>query len=139
MILIGSILYNPINLNNDEKGEYDALVKHLKNELKISKGLELKRGLCVIKQEIEDVQNENVSRILPLEVLVEECKFNDELKTLVDHLKKNCNIFYIRRIRGDGNCYYRSVGYAYFELVIKSGIKHVECLLKSYFLYNLID
>ena len=39
-------------------------------------------------------------------------------------------IRYIRGIRGDGNCYYRAVGYGYFELVIKKGPQYIMDLIK---------
>ena len=41
------------------------------------------------------------------------------MKKMANQLKKDYNIIAVRNVRGDGNCYYRSVYYAYFELIIR--------------------
>ncbi len=41
----------------------------------------------------------------------------------------------LRRIRGDGNCYYRAVYYGYFELVIKKGEGALKALLDLWELF----
>ncbi len=38
----------------------------------------------------------------------------------------------VRRIRGDGNCYYRAVYYAYFELIINKGKPYLRELIELY-------
>ena len=40
----------------------------------------------------------------------------------IDSLIKN-GYMYIRRCKGDGNCYYRAVYYVYLETIISRGIK----------------
>jgi len=46
----------------------------------------------------------------------------------VKDLKNVHEITGIRRIYGDGNCFYRAVYYAYFEMVIKKGKKAIEAI-----------
>ena len=41
------------------------------------------------------------------------------IQNMAQELKDVYGINTIRRIRGDGNCYYRSFYYGYFELLIK--------------------
>ena len=48
---------------------------------------------------------------------------------LVHELKNKYEIKAIRKIRGDGNCYFRAVYYGYFEIVINKGIEAIEALL----------
>ena len=48
---------------------------------------------------------------------------------LVHELKNEYKIKAIRKIREDGNCYFRAVYYGYFELIIKKGIETIEALL----------
>ena len=47
----------------------------------------------------------------------------------VKDLKKKHKITGIRRIYGDGNCFYRAVYYGYFEMVINKGKKAIEAII----------
>lgn len=52
----------------------------------------------------------------------EEIKFN---RILVDLVEKMCDFMPVfRRIRGDGNCFYRAFGFSYLELIF---FKHFSC------------
>ena len=37
----------------------------------------------------------------------------------------------LRRIRGDGNCFYRGFGFAYFESLLKNKEEHERCFVFS--------
>jgi len=50
------------------------------------------------------------------------------VKTKVEELKKNYS--HIRKVRGDGNCFYRAMGYGYIERVIIQGEKAVKELVE---------
>lgn len=39
---------------------------------------------------------------------------------------------HIRRVRGDGNCFYRAIVYAYLERVIMIGVDGVRDLIELY-------
>ena len=63
---------------------------------------------------------------------------DNSLVDTVQELKSKYNIFYWRRIKGDGNCYYRSVLINYIELLITNSIKNDNhsiffCFIKEIF------
>ena len=63
------------------------------------------------------------------------------LENTVKEFKSKYNIFYWRRIKGDGNCYYRSVLINYIELLIINSIKNDNpsiffCFIKEIFFTN---
>ena len=45
-------------------------------------------------------------------------------------MKKEYMIKAMRHIRGDGNCYYRSVYFEYFEMVIMTGESSLKALIE---------
>ena len=51
------------------------------------------------------------------------------MQKMTDELKDSYKIVALRRIRGDGNCYYRAFYYGYFELLIKRGKPALDALL----------
>ena len=57
------------------------------------------------------------------------------IKPFVDH-----NLKYRRNIKNDDDSYYRSLGYAYIELVIKKGLINIESLIDLYIiLYQKVE
>ena len=52
-----------------------------------------------------------------------------KMRGKVEGLRRE-GIGYLRRTRGDGNCFYRAAGYGYLEHVVKQGTAHIESLLK---------
>ena len=49
-----------------------------------------------------------------------------KVRSLVD------NFSHIRQVRGDGNCFYRAIGYGYLELVILHGRDAIQDLILLY-------
>ena len=49
---------------------------------------------------------------------------DNSLLDIIQEFKSKYNIFYWRRIKGDGNCYYRSVLINYIEILIINSIKN---------------
>ena len=63
---------------------------------------------------------------------------DNSLLDIIMEFKSKYNIFYWRRIKGDGNCYYRSVLINYIELLISNSIKKDDpsiffCFIKEIF------
>ena len=61
---------------------------------------------------------------------------NKALSKTITELKEKYDIFYWRRIKGDGNCYYRSILINYIELIISLSInknkpEYFFCLIKE--------
>lgn len=60
------------------------------------------------------------------------------LANTIQELRDKYNIFYWRRIKGDGNCYYRSILINYIEILITNSIKNDNpsiffCFIKEIF------
>ena len=63
---------------------------------------------------------------------------DDLLIDIIKELKTKYEIYYWRRIKGDGNCYYRSILINYIEILIINGIKNSNptiffCFIKEIF------
>ena len=63
---------------------------------------------------------------------------DDLLIDIIKKLKSKYEIYYWRRIKGDGNCYHRSILINYIEILIVSGIKNSNpmiffCFIKEIF------
>ncbi len=52
------------------------------------------------------------------------------MRGMARELREQHGVKVIRRIRGDGNCYYRAVYFGYFELLIRKGKEYVGHLKK---------
>ena len=63
---------------------------------------------------------------------------DDLLINIIKELKTKYEIYYWRRIKGDGNCYYRSILITYLEILITNSIKNENpniffCFIKEIF------
>ena len=63
---------------------------------------------------------------------------DDLLIDIIKELKSKYEIYYWRRVKGDGNCYYRSILINYIEILIIKGIKNSNpniffCFIKEIF------
>ena len=63
---------------------------------------------------------------------------DDLLIDIIKELKSKYDIYYWRRIKGDGNCYYRCILITYIEILITNSIKNENpkiffCLIKEIF------
>jgi hypothetical protein len=63
---------------------------------------------------------------------------DDLLINIIKELKTKYEIYYWRRIKGDGNCYYRSILITYIEILITNSIKNENpniffCFIKEIF------
>ena len=99
-------------------------------ELKHTKSYEIKKNneMVVefeneIRKEIE--QTPLISEKLPIQVLLDDYKFNEEYSNSVKIITEKYK--YIRKVRRDGNCFYRSFLYRLFE--------HI-CMKNNNSLYN---
>ncbi|MDR3549488.1 MAG: hypothetical protein P4M11_14685 [Candidatus Pacebacteria bacterium] len=72
----------------------------------------------------------NVKCAASVNDIQDDCKHSSTVEGKVKDLVQRGFHFY-RRVRGDGNCYYRSVGYAYLEWLISRGPEAVEDLIKK--------
>lgn len=59
-----------------------------------------------------------VSGIQPVEVLIHEYANNRQFSGKVKWLKEKSDFVGIRRLKGDGNCFYRAFGFAYIYTVL---------------------
>ncbi len=79
----------------------------------------------------ESSQNLNwippVRHIKPMDNLAAEFKHSATMGKMVEALKKVYKAF--RRVRGDGDCYYRSVMYSYVEFLILQGEEAVRSFI----------
>lgn len=72
--------------------------------------------------------NVNVHSVQPINYLIKEFAFDHVMPILVSELQDKYKINFLRRIRGDGNCYYRSVYFGYFEMIISQGFDTLHSL-----------
>lgn len=126
--ILGTVLRN-IPCVRDDKEYKDKLVKAAKEA-----GIEI-----VERQQNDEYEiDKNWSKmqrynVLPTRLLSDLIK---KYKGMADAARTKCEelnakeIFHLRNVRGDGNCYYRSVGYGYFELVIKKGPEYIRDLMQ---------
>jgi ubiquitin thioesterase protein OTUB1 len=73
---------------------------------------------CEIVEPVQEPKEENdypdtISKKHPLKSMKDSFKFNEKIKNLIKTLQNFYSSY--RKIRGDGNCYYRAVGFAYIE------------------------
>ncbi len=71
----------------------------------------------------------NIGPAFPVDALLNDYKYAEGWKEKVGALRDEHMIEKWRKIRGDGSCYYRSVAYGYFELVIARGKDALKALI----------
>ena len=84
-------------------------------------------------KKIKSLANRQKYNVLPIRLvnsIFTQYKGKVEIAAQKSKELKEKNIFYWRKTRGDGNCYYRAVGYGYFELIIKKGSKYIQKLIE---------
>ncbi|WFD29496.1 ubiquitinyl hydrolase 1 [Malassezia sp. CBS 17886] len=59
-----------------------------------------------------------ISSVLPIDVLFEEYKNNSSYAAKVKWLKDKSGFVGMRKLRGDGNCFYRAFGFAYVQTIL---------------------
>ncbi len=72
-----------------------------------------------IAERVQD-NTSNLKCAVAVRSLENEYKFSPTIRDKVDDLVAR-KLTVLRKVRGDGNCFYRSVGYAYIELLIVHG------------------
>ena len=86
----------------------------------------------------EGILTQSVHQLRPLEQLIDDYKRSEvgqglsyqRVKPKVEALLDRYS--HIRRIKSDGNCFYRAVGFGYFEQVIIRGSNAIKELLGLY-------
>ena len=132
--------------NNDEENEilklgddkiiYKYLIKKYKskeNEIEIIKDLYPKEEIANSELKATEFLSMGVFEDLSYYPL---WTSDNLLNKLINELKNKTNIKYWRRIKGDGNCYYRSIIFNYLELLILLSIEKNDpsiffCLIKE--------
>ena len=122
----GQILNNNSNLNqqNKDKTKTDEEKEKIKQNYELS--LEYENTL---RQEIE-LTTPLISEELPIKILLDDYKSNNEYATSIKQITDKYK--YIRKVRRDGNCFYRSFIYRIFEYIcIKNNKKLYEHMNKK--------
>lgn len=88
-------------------------VKILKNKLGVIIFAEVLEENLFNKEIVEEEYPETISKKLPFKTMKNMFKFNEKIKKSIESVQHTYSSF--RKIRGDGNCYYRAVGFAYVE------------------------
>ena len=137
---------NELRKLNDDKIIYDYLIKNYKtknNEIEIINDLYTKGENT--NNELKEIEFLSIGVFEDLSYYPLWTSDN-HLNKLVNELKNKTNIKYWRRIKGDGNCYYRSIIVNYLELLILLSIEKNDpsiffCFIKEIlftdFPYNL--
>eukprot|EP00971_Amphidinium_carterae_P158097 3133826-Amphidinium_carterae.2 len=68
----------------------------------------------------------NLGERKPLETLALECKYNDSKVQKIAHLAETYDAW--RPVRGDGNCYYRTVGFGILEAAVDVPSEYEEVI-----------
>lgn len=74
-----------------------------------------------LAQKLVDQQNADqplISEVAPIEVLLHEYANNRQFYNKVRWLKDQSDFVGIRRLKGDGNCFYRAFGFAYIHTLL---------------------
>jgi len=76
----------------------------------------------------------NIKPVKSIETCISEHEKVDKFyRKKFETLSKENKIFCVREVRGDGNCFYRSVGYAYLEIIVKKGPDFIQDFINLYF------
>jgi len=133
---LGTIKRNAYYLRDDKKQEENLINAAEKkgfiigNKETEKKGEKNKETDNAKIKTLANRQKYNVLPIRSVESIFTQYKGKVEIATQKHKELNEKNIFYWRKTRGDGNCYYRAVGYGYFELIIKKGPEYIQKLIE---------
>jgi hypothetical protein len=96
---------NQLNGNNLSKEQKDNIIKNYELSIEYENSL---------RQEIE-LSTPLISEELPISILLDDYKSNNEYSTSIKQITDKYK--YIRKVRRDGNCFYRSFIYRIFEYI----------------------
>ena len=121
--IFSSIEENQLKLNDNDKKIYNYLIRNYKTRENIDEFMSYfyPQGFL----DTEDMKKIDFYLIGIFEDLVYYPIWmsDNSLLDIIQEFKSKYDIFYWRRIKGDGNCYYRSVLINYIELLISNSIK----------------
>ena len=136
--IFNSLEENKLKQNNDDKQIYNYLIKNYKTRKDLDEFINFfyPDGL----KEIPYINEIDFYLVGVFEDLAYYPIWmsDDLLLDTIKELKSKYEIYYWRRVKGDGNCYYRSVLINYIEILIIKGIKNSNpniffCFIKEIF------
>ena len=136
--IFNSLEENQLRKNNDNKQIYNYLIKNYKTRKDLDEFINFfyPDGL----KEIPYINEIDFYLVGVFEDLAYYPIWmsDDLLLDTIKELKSKYEIYYWRRVKGDGNCYYRSVLINYIEILIIKGIKNSNpniffCFIKEIF------
>lgn len=139
--IFNDIEENQLKINDDDKKIYNYLIKNYKTRDNIKEFMDYfyPEGY----QNTPDMKAIDFYLIGVFEDLVYYSVWMSDklLINTIKEFKSKYDIFYWRRIKGDGNCYYRSVFINYIEILITNSIKNDNpsiffCFIKEIFFTN---
>ena len=136
--LINNNEENELYKSNNDKKIYEYLIKKYKtpeNESEINNDLYPKEKITNNESKTSEFLSTWVFEDLSYYPL---WASDARLNKAINELKTETNIKYWRRIKGDGNCYYRSIIFNYLELLVLLSIEKKDpsiffCLIKEIF------
>ena len=129
---------NQLKSNNDDKKIYDYLIKNYKTKENVDEFMDF-----FYPEGFKDTPDMKAVEFFLVGVFEDLLYYpvwmSDKLLiNTIKELKSKYDIFYWRRIKGDGNCYYRSILINYIEILITNSIKKDDpsiffCFIKEIF------
>ena len=121
--IFNSIEENQLKLNNDDKEIYNYLIKNYKTRENIEEFMKF-----FYPSGYEETPEMKAVEFYLIGVFEDLLYYpiwmsDNLLVNAIQELKSKYHIFYWRRIKGDGNCFYRSIIVNYIEILITSSIK----------------
>ena len=136
--IFNSLEENQLKLNNDDKQIYNYLIKNYKTRKNVEEFMNFFYpsgfGNTPDMKEIEFYLIGIFEDLAYYPIWMSD----DLLIDIIKELKSKYEIYYWRRIKGDGNCYYRCILVTYIEILITNSIKNENpkiffCLIKEIF------
>lgn len=129
---------NQLKLNNDDKKIYNYLIKNYKTRENVEEFMDY-----FYPEGFKDTPDMKAVEFYLIGVFEDLSYYpvwmsDKSLANTIQELREKYNIFYWRRIKGDGNCYYRSILINYIEILITNSIKNDDhsiffCFIKEIF------
>ena len=129
---------NQLKSNNDDKKIYNYLIKNYKTRENVEEFMDF-----FYPEGLKDTPDMKAVEFYLIGVFEDLSYYqvwmsDKSLANTIQELRDKYNIFYWRRIKGDGNCYYRSILINYIEILITNSIKNDNpsiffCFIKEIF------
>lgn len=129
---------NQLKSNNDDKKIYNYLIKNYKTRENVEEFMDF-----FYPEGFKDTPDMKAVEFYLIGVFEDLSYYpvwmsDKSLASTIQELRDKYNIFYWRRIKGDGNCYYRSILINYIEILITNSIKNDNpsiffCFIKEIF------